>query len=378
MNLTCILYVHPFWLKPIGLLAIVHQVAICDLSGRMTKKTRATNLKGIIPTIEEQETARKKRESMDANKKASIKASVRHYVKQYGADNPNTIDGNGGVSDAVIDNWLVWLSRCQDGDKTVRNERAFEKKNTKFADLHWFSKETLSTSVGENRSKFWLEEELLPRRPDRISGKHGEWITEYAVPEDWERLTEADFRTLRGEVEFALSKENGEDEFAALMQLGGAMVGMGEKSGGSVPGGCAAPAIIKKEPTPGEQMADKVEALVAQKDPTLQRMRNHNLEARSMSEKAKRRQKEQGKEAHALFIQECSKIEGMTKKAINVLERMCIEGEEPVADMIPKLVKITEQADELMGDALDWGRKFMFTDVKDSSSRGGKRKKAGD
>ena len=79
----------------------------------------------------------------------------------------------------------------------------------------------------------------------------------------------------------------------------------------------------------------------------------------------------------ALFIQECSKIEGMTKKAINVLERMCIECEEPVAGMIPKLVKITEQAGELMGDALGWGRKFMFTDVKDSSSRCEKRTKAG-
>ena len=86
-----------------------------------------------------------------------------------------------------------------------------------------------------------------------------------------------------------------------------------------------------------------------------------------MSEKSKRRQKELGKEARTLFIQECSKIEGMTKKKINAMDRMCIEGEEPVAGMIPKFLKTTEQADALIVDALGWGRKFKFTDVKDNS-----------
>ena len=115
-------------------------------------------------------------------------------------------DPRGEITDEVVDGWLVHLARCADGDKSVKNERSFEKTSSKFADLEWYSKETLATTFGTNRSKFWLDDELLPRSPCRISGKHGEWITEFAVPNDWERLTEADLRRLRGEVEFALSE----------------------------------------------------------------------------------------------------------------------------------------------------------------------------
>jgi hypothetical protein len=330
----------------------------------MVKRTPKVDLKAVMPTAEEQEAAKRKRETMDSKAKLSVKASVRHFVRTYKEENKKTIGPKGEIRDEVIDGWLVHLARCADGDKSVKNEHSFEKTSSKFADLEWYSKETLATTFGTNRSKFWLDDELLPRRPCRISGKHGEWITEFAVPNDWERLTEADLRRLRGEVEFALSKENGEEEMQSLMELGGMMLNSGVSGSSSSTGeGYTASVPIKKEPTPGEQMAEKVEALIAQKDQTLQRMRSHNLEARSMSEKAKRRQKEQGKDAHLLFIGECGKIEGQSKKAISVLERMCIEGEEPVADMLPKLVKLTEQTDELMNEALDWGRKFQFTET---------------
>ena len=110
------------------------------------------------------------------------------------------------------------------------------------------------------------------------------------MPDDWKRLTEADMRELRAEVEFQLSKENGEEEFEALMTLGKGMICGTDVPSGSGAGSsndAVASAPIKQEQTPGEQMAEKVEALVAQKDQTLQRMRSHNLESRAMSEKAK-------------------------------------------------------------------------------------------
>jgi hypothetical protein len=140
----------------------------------MTKKTKAVNLKSVVPTAEEQEAAKKKRVAMDAKAKMSIKASVRHFVKTCKEDNPDTIGAKGDIADSVIDKWLVHLTRCMDGDKSVSNERCFEKANTKFADLHWYNCETLGTTFGPNRAKYWLEEKLLPIRPDRISGKHGE------------------------------------------------------------------------------------------------------------------------------------------------------------------------------------------------------------
>ena len=131
----------------------------------MTKKKKGTNLKDVVPTAAEYESARKKREMMDQKAKASINASARHFVKQHEDQNPSTLGNRQHVADEVIDSWLVWLARCQDGEKTVKNERHFQKTNAKFADLHWYGKEMLGTTFGTNRAMFLARRKASPAPP---------------------------------------------------------------------------------------------------------------------------------------------------------------------------------------------------------------------
>ena len=57
----------------------------------MVKRTPKANLKMVMPTAEEQEAAKRKREAMDSKPKLSVKASVRHFVKTYKEENEKKV-----------------------------------------------------------------------------------------------------------------------------------------------------------------------------------------------------------------------------------------------------------------------------------------------
>jgi hypothetical protein len=218
---------------------------------------------------------------------------------------------------------------------------------------------------------------LLPNRPDRISKKHGEFITEHGVPDDWERLTEEDFKQLRVQVQFELSDDDKEKEMESLIQMGQFVIG-GGSSGSSDPRGRAGAAAVKvEEPSAGEIVADKVEALKSTKDQTLQRMRTINIEVRRMWAQAQALQKETGKDSQTIFISECSALEKKSIRAIKVLERWAVDGETAIETQLVKLVHLTEECDKLFDEALDWGKKFKFTTMgsRSATSTGSKRRK---
>jgi hypothetical protein len=336
----------------------------------MTRKTPGTNVKAVVPTADELNDAKAKREAMNGEAKRAVKASVRHFFGLHKEDNDALI--NGAVTDELIEKWLVWLGRCEDSTKHVHSTQDFKKGKMKYKDLAWYTIETGPPTFGPHRFAYWLEGKMLPERRDRISGKKGEFITEYAVPNDWERMTEEDWKSLKQETEFELNKDNCQDEMAAFTAMGRSLIGEGNSTDSSAAG---VGATVKQEPTAGAVMAEKIEALKSQKDQVLSRMRSINLEVRQMSARAVAKQKDTGKEAHTFFIGECAAIEKITNKAVRALERMCIEGEVAAMSELPKLVKLVESADEKFVEALDWGRKFKFTG---DEKAGAKRKKAGD
>ena len=350
----------------------------------MVKKTPPCGLASIIPTEEEKAKAVAKRALLDEKGKKSLKASVRNFWKA-------NIDANTGsiseVPDDLIDEWLTHLARSENAEKHVQNNREFNSKSSKMNELRWCGKEILLRDFGAIRGQYWLDTGLLPTRGDRITKKHGEFITEHGVPDDWELLTEEDFRQLRAQVEFELSKENGAEELETFMQAG-RVLQTSSSSGaynpdGRLPGGCAsAEAIIKVEgPTAGEVMADKVESLKATKDPCLQMMRTINLEVRTMWAKAQKMQKETGKDNQVTFIQECAVLEKKSIRAIRVLERWAVDGEEPIESQLAKLALLTEESDTLFEEACDRGKKFKFAEMGagvGASASGGKRRKKGE
>ena len=174
---------------------------------------------------------------------------------------------------------------------------------------------------------------------------------------------------MKQKTEFELNKDNCEEETPAFQAMGRSLIGEGNSAGPS-----ADQVVVKQEPTAGAVMAEKIEALKAQKDQALSRMRSINLEVRQMAARAKTKQEQTGKEAHTFFIGECATIEKITNKAVKALERMCIEGEVAAMSELPKLVKLVESADEKFVEAIDWGCKFKFTDASEKSGK--KRKKA--
>jgi hypothetical protein len=255
----------------------------------MVRKIACVDLKAIVPTAEEKAKALARRALMDDKAKRSVKVSVRTFWKQ-------NVDANTGsiseVSDELVDKWLTHLSRCENSDKSVTDSRMFNTKSKKLNELRWYGKEILLRDFGQIRGQYWLDTGLLPKRTDRNSHKHGEFITEHGVPDDYEQLTEEDFRQLRAQVEFELSKEDGAEELDAFTQVGKALqnssssISNSFSVGGRLPGDTSSSevgATVKIEvPTAGEIMADKVETLKATKDPTLARMRMINLDTRTM------------------------------------------------------------------------------------------------
>ena len=303
-----------------------------------------------------------------------MKASVRNFWKA------NT-DANTGscseVPDELIDKWMVHLSRCEDAEKTINSSRAFNHKSSKMNDLHWYGKEMLLKTFGDIRGQYWLDTGLLPKRPDRISKKWGEHITEHGVPDDWERLTDEDFRQLRSQVQFELSKEDGMQEMEAMMEFGQYLqttnTSAAASSGDQL---VAAAAIVKLEgPTAGQIIADKVEALKATKDQSLGRMRTINIEVRRMWAQAQKHQQDTGKDSQVIFIGECGVLEKKSVRAIRVLERWAVDGEIAIEAQVVKLVQLIEECDKLFGEALGWGKKFKFTDMGSTTSTAGKRRK---
>ena len=273
----------------------------------MVKKNATANLRAVVPTEQEKAASVAKRAQLDDKARRAVKASVRNFWKQ-------NVDANMGsiseVPDDLIYKWFVHLSRCDNVDKTVQNNREFNHKSAKMKDLRWYAKENLKTNFGEIRGQFWLDEKVLPARPCRMTGKHGEFITEFGVPDDWKRLTDEDFRQLKAQVEFELGEDEGAEELQMMMQVGQLLQGSSSSSSGS--GGAnveGAAAIIKKEgPTAGEILADKVEALRATKDQTLARMRTVNLETRCMWSKALKLQETTGKIASRSSAQSVQRL----------------------------------------------------------------------
>ena len=217
----------------------------------MTRKTPGTNVKAIVPTADELDKARAKREAMTGEQKRAVKASVRHFFGLNAEENEKLADG--AVDDATIDKWLTWLDRCDDSSKTVESERTFKKGSQKFTDLSWYSKET-PKEFGEHRAAYWLSTGLLPERGDRITGKRGQWITEYGVPNDWQRLTEEDWRNLKKKTEFELNKDNAEEETATFEAMGKALTNDASSSAGA---SSTDKLIVKQEPSAGDVMAEK-------------------------------------------------------------------------------------------------------------------------
>ena len=111
-----------------------------------------------------------------------------------------------------------------------------------------------------------------------------------------------------------------------------------------------------EEPSAGEIVADKVEALKSTKDQALHRMRTIDVEVRRMWAQAQALQKETGKDSQTIFISECSALEKKTIRAIKVLERWAVDGETAIETQLVKLVHLTEECDKLFDDALGWGK----------------------
>jgi hypothetical protein len=304
-------------------------------------------ISAVVPTTEELAAAKAKREAMDAKKLASTKASLRHFIAQ----NPDAAAGGLGT-DACVDKWLTWLARCSDASKNMENARTVGTNKLKHAELHWYGKELLKKEIGDIRGQTWIDSELLPTRPCRITKQHGEFLTEYGVPDDWEVVTESDLRAMKAQVEFELKDEDGALELAAFMQ---------EADGSSSSSLGEGEVKIKHEASATEIMAEKVDSVRANLEQNLAKMRAVNLETRMMREKAVISQRESGKEQHAVFVSECSKNISDSTKAVTCLEKLFVKGSLPKEEEFPKLVKLIEQVNDAYDSCVDWGGRFKFT-----------------
>ena len=125
---------------------------------------------------------------MSAKMVASAKTTVRQFLGKFPDEDAKKMRGN----DKLLDLYLVHLGRTVQVDKSITNDRILSKDKKKHEELHWYGKEMGRKTFGEIRFDYWPSTGLLPDRPCKLDGKHGEWITEYGYSEDWEQLTDSD------------------------------------------------------------------------------------------------------------------------------------------------------------------------------------------
>ena len=150
-------------------------------------------LKTIDPTEDELERARQIINGGAATKKSKM-ACMAHYLKLF--PDKEVSEARGQKRSDYLELFVVHQLRTQQAESTLQTSFSTQSNQHAFADLHWWSKETMDKNLGENFAKHWRDCGLVPRRPNHLTGSTDPDHEEWGVPHNWERLEEADLRKL--------------------------------------------------------------------------------------------------------------------------------------------------------------------------------------
>ena len=173
-------------------------------------KHTETSLTTVSPTQEELDKAREIINGTESSKKSKM-ACMAHYLKLF--PDKDVADSRGQKRTDYLELFVVHQLRSKQAESELRTNFATQSNQHAFADLHWWSKETMDKNLGEKFAAHWRDCGLVPRRPNHLTGSTDPDFEEWGVPQNWERLQESDLRQLMIQNKSAAD----EDDFAMVM-----------------------------------------------------------------------------------------------------------------------------------------------------------------
>ena len=303
-------------------------------------------LSDLQPTDEELRVARESVVKLKEKEALSKKASLRAYLKQ----NPDNIS-KGNMTE-MLEKFIIIQSRAKDQQKKGATTKSDESKKRKFRELHWWSQEQMEQNFGKMKAKSWMESNMLPSRPDRVTGKNEDPNKEYGVPVDCERLTESEIRALK--VEFEMQDVDGD----AIEEVDAFRSGADSSAG---------PASTEKSEI--EKMAENIETLKANLPEEIAKLQSAVPTAKLIKTKAD----STGSKYHEALITDSAKLISQGEKLIKILERMALE---PTDDT--QMPKVISQLDDVKGKSetvTTWATTYGLMPEKTSGGGGSSSKR---
>ena len=148
------------------------------LGNAMPPRLPKMMLSQMAPSDEEVKNAQRSLNNFTQKELDSRKASLRAYLKQNpeNANLPNALQA-----------FLVLQSRVKDSQKKAISTEGVSTTTAKLREVRWMAQEEMDKTIGELKAAKWRESNLLPSRPDRITGATEDPFREYGIPTDWEK-----------------------------------------------------------------------------------------------------------------------------------------------------------------------------------------------
>ena len=174
----------------------------------MAPKQKPCKISAVKPTAEELAAAKAVLAETDGKAFKSKMASMVNFRR---ANPDDTVEQSRGEErKEFLAKYLVHQFRMKNATKTETNKMTTSSNQEKMMELHWWSAEKMDQEMGPKKAKHWRDSKRLRWRPDSVTGSTLDDFKEWGVPQDWERLAEADFNAM----ELIVDAEANEESFA--------------------------------------------------------------------------------------------------------------------------------------------------------------------
>ncbi|CAK0851016.1 unnamed protein product, partial [Prorocentrum cordatum] len=323
----------------------------------MPPKRAAAKLSSVACelTEEEIEAARRLLAAADQKKINSIKQGLKAFVN---ANPDSEITKENRYTEKYMMAFLAHQARCSDAQKSAPASKEVITGSSKFTDVVRMSVEAMDREIGPTKAAPWRT--VLKAYPDSLTGRTEPEYLEYAVPKNWERMTEQEMKKFL----VTAGSDASQDDVEQAMRTGGPNMELMDSASSS---SGVNPTAVKVEPADAEEQKKKALALKVAKVesdlPLLVReFQDMNLDVSLIRTKAKTK----NDPYHAEFRSDVEACLKKMKSTKSILERMHTEQASP--SEIPKLIDQMEMLRSKYTQIVEFSKNNGYKD-EDSKKR---------
>eukprot|EP00959_Pyramimonas_sp_CCMP1952_P027006 567294-Pyramimonas_sp.AAC.1 len=318
----------------------------------MAPKALAAKLSMLVPTPEEIEAARKTIEKADKAKAASMKAGMKHHLKNNPDENIRTPSDR----EKFMEHFLVVQLCSKESTVTSSSSRQVSTKKRRTRDVYWCSKEIMDQKVGALKADHWRQSGLIKARPDMLTGSTHPDHVEWPVPVEWESMSEEELKKFWLDV----SSEGADDHetLSEMQKRGLTLDGVGALNTAYSSGG--ADAKVKIEPESAESnMARRVVEVQRDCGAILKEFQDRLLLARQTHKKAS----DEARPYEVQFVSDLSHHIKKTTKLAQILDKMAIY--ETKSEEVPKVIESMDACRAKDESLREWFVKYGYCSQKE-------------